>query len=102
MSQAHFVCIAENHVLLDPRLKESPPSTWTLKTQEGQKSWLKHKTYLDRKSVSMTAIDRAWRSVEHKHLDDSQTRFYYMNDHFPNESYEYETKMTPCPLCQTK
>ena len=88
-------------VLLDVSLKDSPPSLWTLSTLEGKNSWMKHKKNLNYEKVYLNEIDRQWRSVEHLHLGNNMTRFFYMNNNFPKESYTYDCKMGPCPYCGT-
>ena len=87
-------------VLLDPSLKHNPPSLWTVHTSEGRNSWRRFKSWLDYDDLVPTASnDTVWRSLEHKHLSNGMTRFFYMNDNFPNESYTYDAKMSLCPFC---
>lgn len=85
-------------VLLDPRLKASPPSSWKLSTPEGLASWHKYKKSLDSEETPLSSIDEKWRSVEHQHIG-KISRFYYVNDAFPKESYVYDCQMSLCPHC---
>lgn len=92
--------IGNKHVVLDPRLVDNPPSSWTEKTTEGTKSWMRYNQHLDSKEVKLTIIDQVWRSIEHQHIENGITRFFYINDNYPKECYVYDTKMQYCVFCK--